>query len=189
MLPPALENLLAKNTPRVFAGIAIAIAIVLFAPSWVLVKLGVDAFREEYRGVFGWVFILSSTLFAVWLAEAVVKKLWNARMTSSKELIAQNHEEENRRKYEQYLHNLTYDEKKFLAPYIFQDATCQYTNVCGGVYTSLLHKKIVMPPPSLGYLTYREVGVQEWAKKYLKEHQELLAGYEDTPILQKPRWH
>ncbi len=68
---------------------------------------------------------------------------------------------------EDYLNKLTRDEKEFLAPYIFQDVTSQYIDVMGGIFQSLYKKRIVDPPASVGYMTYRDVLIQDWAKDYL----------------------
>gem|GEM_PF-6064632 len=94
-----------------------------------------------------------------------------------------------KKRREDALHKLTHDEKEFLAPYIFKDVTSQYTNVMGGIYQSLFKKQIVDPPASVGYMTYRDVLIQDWAKDYLAEHRELLKGFENAQPRTKPHWH
>lgn len=94
-----------------------------------------------------------------------------------------------KKRREDVLHKLTHDEKEFLAPYIFKDVTSQYSNVMGGIYQSLFKKQIVDPPASVGYMTYRDVLIQDWAKDYLAEHTELLKGFENAQPRIKPHWH
>ncbi len=89
---------------------------------------------------------------------------------------------------EKALHELTHGEKEFLAPYIFQDVTSQNVDVMGGIYQSLYKKQILDPPPPVGYLTRRDVLIQDWAKEYLKQHTELLKGYDKTPPQDVPWW-
>lgn len=89
---------------------------------------------------------------------------------------------------EDSLHRLTHGEKEFLAPYIFQDITSQNVDVMGGIYQSLYKKQILDPPPAVGYLTRRDVLIQDWAKEYLKAHPELLKGYEDQAPEEVPWW-
>lgn len=86
------------------------------------------------------------------------------------------------------LSKLTHDEKAFIAPYIFKDITSQNVDVMGGVYQSLFKKKILDPPPSVGYLTRRDVLIQDWAKEYLVANPELLKGYEEVAPKEVPWW-
>lgn len=89
---------------------------------------------------------------------------------------------------EEVLQRLTHGEKEFLAPYIFQDVTSQNVDVMGGIYQSLYKKQILDPPPAVGYLTRRDVLIQDWAKEYLKAHPELLKGYEKVLPQETPWW-
>jgi len=98
-------------------------------------------------------------------------------------------EAQQKKRREDLLHKLTREEKEFLAPYIFQDVTSQYTDVMGGIFQSLFKKQIVDPPASVGYMTYRDVLIQDWAKDYLIAHLELLKGFENVLPRTKPRWH
>lgn len=112
-----------------------------------------------------------------------------ASSTSTRKPQEQDVEVQQKKRREEFLHKLTREEKEFLAPYVFQDRTSQYTNVMGGIYQSLFKKQIVDPPASVGYMTYRDVLIQEWAKDYLIAHPELLKGFENAQPRTKPHWH
>ncbi len=192
-------NFASKLAPQVLVGVAIATGIVLFIPEGAATLLGVDAFRTEFRGYLGWSFILSIALFGSWAVEAFILSKKRKRENAAKkteELAAEQHKKEQEEAaakkemeaHQEMLHELTGEEKEFVAPYVFQDTTAQYADLESGIVRSLLHKSVLMPPNGVGSIFSWALNIQPWALKYLKEHPELLAGYENSEPRRRSRY-
>lgn len=180
-----------KLAPHALFGTAVATAIVLFVPDNAATNLGVDVLREEHRGIFGWAFILSIALFGSWAIGTFIlskKRKMDAAAKRAERIDKEKkekmeREEEERKKLEAHqaqLKQLTSEEKDFIAPFIFKDVTAQYGSLRSGVVKSLLNKSILMPPNGIGNVFAWAFNIQPWALKHLKEHPEILSGFENS---------
>lgn len=191
-------GIVSKLAPHALLGTAIASGIVLFIPNEVATTMGVDSFRTEFRGYIGWAFILSLAIFVCWLAEAfILSKKRKANAAAKRKEIAEEGRKEKAEEEQaireqleagqQLLHELTGEEKDFVAPYIFKDVTAQYASFQNGIAQSLLRKNILLPA-RMGEMFEFPFHIQQWALKYLKKHPEILSGHENAQVWEKSRW-
>jgi len=148
-----------KLAPVPLLALGIASAIILFAPLEFVENLGVDSFRKEYRAVIGVVFLMSwSYLLAhlIWWIRGKIVARFKLRQIRS------------------YLYDLTPEEKHLLAPYILNDKTSQYFDYGDGVVMGLINKRIIYQASSLTGPFKFPGNICTWARRYLKQHQELL---------------
>ncbi len=148
-----------KLAPVPLLALGIASAIILFAPLEFVENLGIDTFQKEYRPVIGIVFVMSwSYLLAYliwWIRGKIIARCKLRRIRS-------------------YLHDLTPEEKHLLAPYILNDKTSQYFDYGDGVVMALINKGIIYQASSRTGPFRFPGNIYTWARRYLKQHQELL---------------
>lgn len=77
----------------------------------------------------------------------------------------------------QSLHELTPDEKSYLAAYVLDDVNTQYMQIDDGIAGGLNAKGIIYRASNVGdMLRGWAYNIQPWAKDYLREHPHLLDG-------------
>lgn len=84
---------------------------------------------------------------------------------------------------QQLLHNLTPEEKGYLAPFIIGNQNTVYVGMEDGIMAGLQVKGITYLAANIGsWLDGFAFNLQPWAREYLKEHPELLEGYVGQPM-------
>jgi hypothetical protein len=150
----------------VIFGVAVATAIVLFAPAAVIARLGLDTLLSTYRPCVGGGFVLSAAIFASYLLAQAVRVLqpialqrWNVRQ------------------WRKNLHYLSLPEQSLLAEYLDADSTTQCYFIGDGVVAGLIGKGILYRASNVGRpgLASFDHNIQPWAWEYLKRHPELVA--------------
>ena len=167
-----------KLSPVPLLAVGVASLIVLLLPPGTAAWLGLEELRSQYRPYIGgaclaaWSYL--GAYFIWWIGQRV--SMWRKR----RRVRLQN---------EQYLHDLTPEEKAYLVPYVLRDEAARNFAHEDGVAGALKAKGILYRSASLGSL---EDGVahsiQPWAKKYLKDHKELLEGAGPPPLSPRERW-
>lgn len=174
---PTFLNSLRQTRPVIFLGIAIATCIILFIPTDFAATLGMDSIRENHRSYLRFAFIGSISILlvnGVWGGIKYGKKFRKHRKTIKMR--------------EQYLHDLTADEKAYLFPYIIEDENTQYFLIEDGIAGGLERKKIIYRSSDAGnILRGWAYNIQPWAKEYLTISPFLLEGASLTPNA-PPRW-
>ena len=121
-----------KLAPRYLGALAIAAAIILFAPASFLKQLGVYDFANNNRNWIGLTFLGSAVLFAI--DRLIASVGWFRRKRNS-----------NVRKLHQLkrLHNLTEDEKQILRYYVAKGTKTNYLRYDDGVVQGLADELVV----------------------------------------------
>lgn len=159
----ALE-ILGKTSPVIFFGLTLATAIILFTNETLLAEIYLSDLKSEYKTSIGVVFIVSFSM----LVAQIGQKLWSAIGASWRK-------RRNLKLYQKTLHDLTPEEKEYLAHYIKDEETTQYSPLDDGVAQGLEAKTIVYRASSLSMsgLTF-PFNLQPWAKDYLTANPHLL---------------
>jgi hypothetical protein len=169
---------LRQTSPIIFLGLCIASGSILFVGDDLAKTLGLSEFRDQNRGYLVAAFIITLSILiaqGIWgsgrFLESVVKKRWENRKL--KQVI------EDRKKC---LHNLTPDEKAYLAPYVLRDENTQYFLIEDGIAGGLEAKGIIYQASIVGnMLDGFAYNIQPWAREYLKENSHLLLGASPSP--------
>ena len=173
-----------EASPQLLLGVAVASGVVLFSPDSFIASVGLSEFTAAHRSYLGGAFIGSLALlfsFIVVRAIGAAKSALAARKSKAKREAV----EAARRKM---LHDLTPDEKAYLAPYIFGEENTQYFLIADGVAGGLKNKGVIYQASSIGSLIDGwAFNMQPWAREYLRERPELLEGASPDPS-GPPRW-
>ncbi len=162
-----------KLSPKYLFAIALISGVLLFVPTNVLGKLGLIPFVAQYKSFIGVIFLFSTILFLIHpLTE--VYDLVQTRITKTREV----------RNLQNFLHNLTEDEKRVLRGYICERTQSQYLDIQDGVTNGLEVKHIIWRASIMGELNYFAYNIQPSAWKYLNEHPELLSPQKDDEVKQ-----
>ncbi|MFO0806983.1 MAG: super-infection exclusion protein B [Gemmataceae bacterium] len=153
--------------------LCVFLSLVLFLPNTVADIVGIADFRHDYRGWIGVCWLLAVTL-------TVAKGLLWTKSVIGDRLA--------RRSRELLLHELTPDEKGYLVPYISGEVSSLDLDVADGVAGGLAGKGIIRAASSIGSLIHGvPYNLQPWARRYLKEHPELLEGARGRPLTPRER--
>jgi len=154
-----------RRAPAPMLGLAIACTLVLFLPGDTAGKLGIADFRTEYKGFLGWGFIFSWSCVLgalIWRGKDYVgDKIAERRMQKARE---------------RSLHELTAEEKGYLAEFLGGRNTI-YCVPSDGVAGGLVAKGVIYSPTHV-YAVLQGVpfNIQPWARQYLEKHPEVLNG-------------
>jgi hypothetical protein len=160
-----LLTAVAKRAPAPMLGVAIACTLVIFLPGDAAGKLGIEDFRTEYKGFLGWGFIFGWS----YLLAALI---WRGKEYVSDKIA----EHRMQRARERSLHELTAEEKGYLAEFLAGRNTI-YCEPSDGVAGGLVAKGVMYGPTHVyEILEGVPLNIQPWARRYLEEHPELLNG-------------
>jgi len=162
-----------KMAPVPLLAIGIATGVLLFAPDMLAKTLGVADFANQYRGIIGGIFIIAwSYLFAhlLWWGRG---RAFAAYESWHKVKIR-----------ESQLRELTPEEKYYLKPYISDDINTQRFSHDDGVVGGLVGKNILYRASNLIDINEIPYNIQPWARRYLKNHRELLEGSQPPSVKQ-----
>jgi len=160
----SIFGILKKIAPIPLLALGIASGFILFAPSSIIAGLGITPIRNNYTGILGTVFVFS---WAYLLAHMIGKEYilvsnWYDGRKTHKTRIG-------------YLHELTPEEKEYLAPYILQGKNTIKYRIADGIVGGLAAKGILYQASIFGDLNGFEYNLQPWARKHLEYHRELLS--------------
>ena len=153
-----------KQPPRVVASIAMACAVVLFAPQSIKAPLLLDAFVENYGGYVGVVLVFSCCLLFIsglvrmvaWCKEKY--RDWKVRTARI-----------------EALKKLTDCEKKILRYYIENHTKTNHLSITDGAVSGLEAQQIIARATTLSLDgPFFDFNIQPWAWQYINEHPELL---------------
>ncbi len=159
---------LAKLSQPVWFALAIATAVVLFAPPELAETLGIDRIRAEHTAVVGLTFVVSTSLSLVSAGQALLRF---ARFLLRRVEL--------KRQRSGYLRSLTPAERAYLIPFIRDDENTQLWPMDDGVAGGLLRKRIVYRSSNaFNVLDGVPYNLQPWAREALQEQPELLDSYD-----------
>lgn len=154
------------RSPRLSLTALFAALAFLALPSRWSVWLGVAGMASEFRPVFGVVLILSAANLATFGADAGRRK-W----------IAKRNERLIREIRESRMRKLTTDEKRLLIRFD-GDRGVVHSDTTDGIANALIHKEILYRTSNVFEPHRMPLGLQPWARQYLDDHPEVLAGVE-----------
>jgi len=155
-----------KVAPVPLLAISIATGIILFTPPGFSRTLGIDEFRETYRGWIGSAFILSLSYLAAHLA-------WWLRSI----IMARRKRKQAEKTRNQHLHDLTAEEKGYLAPFVFDGVNTQNFDIDDGIAGGLTPKGIIYRASIIFDVVHGSpYNIQPWARAYLRSNPQLLEG-------------
>jgi hypothetical protein len=167
VLDAALKLVEAFKLPaKIFFAVSLATAAVLFLPSDVLPRLGLDKVVSDYRPVIGAAFLVSVCICLASTFAALGKFIWP--------WIAQGYTIHRGRRR---LRNLNAEEKSILSYYIEKQTRGQYLSIASGVVKVLEIEHILFRASALGLpgsLNDFSYAIQPWAWEYLNKHPKLL---------------
>ena len=166
-----------KMAPLPLLAIALATAVLLFSPDALARTLGIAEFVDQYRWIIGLLFIGASCYLLAHLICWVGGRAVAAYDSRRKTKIRQSH-----------LRELTPEEKSYLLPYIFDDCNTQYFGFDDGVAGGLAGKGVLYRASTLVELDRIPYNILPWARRYLKEHPEILEGAQRLPPKQDDGW-
>jgi hypothetical protein len=155
---------LVKLSPRYVVPLAIALALLLFGPRWLLDGLGARPFVLQSRPYLGATLLLFVVMMLhAWIppsAQWVVS--WVKQQFTLRALRARTHD-------------LSDAEKAILRGYFDEGTNTQYFDLSDGVVSGLEHAKIIYQASIVGQdMTIFAYNLQLWARTYLRAHPELL---------------
>ncbi len=152
-------NGLKKLSPALVA-LSIATGFIIFAPQWLLNKLGIQNLPEFVAPIIGGVFILSTTLIITIVTFSIIKKFGN-----------RNHF----RALEKQIDRLTPEEMMRVLMMYHAPGNALSMSIQDGVTSALIAKKIIVNVTTIsdgiGLYTFPFV-LQPWAVNYIKKHRE-----------------
>ena len=158
-----------RKIPTAFlVAIVTVLGLILFLPEDYAKTVAVDGFRNEYRVFIGPIFLLTLS-FCVARIYGFLMQSFNYRKTL--------------KRMQESLHNLTPEEKGYLAPYIFNQKNSIYVGIDDGIMTGLHIKGITFRSTDIGdLLDGFAFNLQPWAREYLEKNPQLLNGYVGGPL-------
>jgi hypothetical protein len=167
-------ELLSKIPLGLLLSLSFVLVALLFLSDGFASTLSVKEFREEYRKYLGPSLLLALALTINNITAAIRKYLSGKRYV---------------RNLKQQLHNLTSEEKGYLAQFIQGGENTIRADIGDGVAGGLMAKEIIYRSSSVfSILEGAPYNLQPWARKYLTKHHELLNGAVGEPrlFLEKP---
>ncbi len=163
--------------PRLFFGAAVASGILVFAPSSVLIAMGLTEVVAANRSTIGIVFLVSFVLVCSEGLWWMVRKF--QQRTESKALKAGRL---------RVLKALTALEKAYLAPYILNGENTVHFGIHDGVVGGLQSKEILYQAAAIGsWRSGFAFNIQPWAREALTNNAELLKGAAGSPVTYHPK--
>lgn len=144
--------------------VALASALLLFAPASLIATLGATSLLSAYRAWIGFSLIISS---AYLLAHGVVFLATKVRDAS--------HDRAIQKVRLGHLRSLTPDEKGHLLPYIVESRASVVYHITDGVAQGLTAKQILFRSTNAGYGTGFSYNIQPWAREAIMKDPSLLA--------------
>lgn len=153
--------------------LSIVLGLLLFLPDKIADMLAIKDFRENYRKFIGPAFLL----LIAFTSTKVIMSL--ARVISDRR----------KRQYRyRQLHDLTPEEKGYLAEFILRGRNTIYVAPSDGVAGGLSAKSIVYQASNtINILEGVPYNLQPWAREYLTRHSELLEGAVGRPLTTQER--
>jgi uncharacterized membrane protein len=149
--------------PKIALFLFISTALLLFLPQSILTPLGLHAFVEGKRRLIGLIFFYSIKCFlaisVLWILVKIRKRIQSKRSEQTGKPS---------------LHELTAEERKFLAGFVVQDTTIQHFNIRDDTLDGLLHSNILFLSPSANQVESSRYNMHPWAWAELRRHPELL---------------
>ena len=156
-------NSLKKLSPALIA-VFVTSGFAIFAPDFILAKLGIQQLSLTVRQIIGGVFILSCSLIIVIISSAIIKYCRN-RFLSKKAL----------KNLEAEFELLSHDELIRILMMFHSSGHNISMSIQDGVTGALISKKLIAlasnVPDNVGLLTYQCV-LQPWVIKYLNNHRD-----------------
>lgn len=181
----SLLSAIRQTSPIIFLGLSIATGIIIFVPNDIAEALGLSDLRMHYRAHFGFAFVVSiSIVFAqcLWGAARFAATLLKTFRESRKAKQAM-------QEREKMLHDLTPDEKAYLAPYILDKENTQYFLIEDGIAGGLEAKGIIYQARDVGDMIEGfAYNLQPWVRNYLKQKPHLLEGANPNPREPGEEW-
>jgi hypothetical protein len=158
-----------KLDPKYLLAISLFCGLLLFLPEELLQQIGVIAFRDHYRPLIGFAFLIFSGLLLTHLLFAIGQRAW--REVGRRVRL---------REGQKALERLTIRERKILGHYVENQTTTQRLSIEDGVVNGLVGKRILFvaspysrTEPWTGKF-YTEINLERWAWDYLKKHPHLV---------------
>lgn len=175
MIEPVTKFLevIAKVPASLLVALLVAVSVTLFAPDPLAQALALDGFRTSYRAVLGPTWLLLASIVGTKII------LYFTRGVAGRSALR------TRRKQ---LHELTPEEKGYLAPFIVEEENTIYVDMSDGIAGGLHHKGIIYRASNVfDMLKGVPYNLQPWAREYLAQHPQLLEGAAGRP--RSPREH
>lgn len=153
-----------KLKPRHWLPMTIATAFVLFAPTTVMTRIGLEDAIQEYRPWIGLAFVISlSGLVAPLITHGAHQAIdWVGRRRDI-------------RFRQEMLHELSPGEKLILRRFIDLNTKTMTLDASSGVHAELEAMGIISRVTEISHGGTRfDYNIQPWARRYLKQHPELL---------------
>ncbi len=162
-----------KLSPKYFLGIAIASGVLVFSPSNLIEKIGLENLVKNYRMWIGGVFLISLTLTIIetliWILNKITKSM-RKRNTLNIRM--------------QRLHNLSADEREILRYYFYYNTRSQILNCLDGTVRELEFYRIIYRAGNIAPVMLNSnfdniespmpYNIQPWAWDYLNQNLNLL---------------
>jgi len=159
-----LFAIVTKFAPGPVLAIGIACTFVLFAKESWLGPLGLDTFRQEYKSVLGWCFVLC---WSYLVAQILITMF---RAYKSRQLQWQFEKDG-----KQALNELTDEEKGYLAEFVLSGKNTIHCDMADGIAGGLEAKNIIYRSSSMfNILQGVPYNIQPWAKKALQRNRVFL---------------
>lgn len=186
-MPEWLIGLLAQvrgATPVLAFATMLATSFLMFAPTEWLSRLSLSDIATDARQTIGLAFLASSALFIAQTASASIRVgrnawlAWRAKQADGRKRDEERESKENiRSAREKVLHSLTPDEKACLSPFILEERTSVRFQIEDGISAGLVRRGVLYRATNIGdLLTGFDLNLQPWAREYLHDHPDLLAG-------------
>ncbi len=150
-----LLNLL-KLPLRILIFLLVLDILLLWEPSWMVSKLGLREFLDEYRKYLGPIFLLLSVGILAWLTKNIIQYVYEKKIAKKR------------------LWNLTPREKEILAFYIINNTRSQELPMSDGTVSELERIGIIYRSSDLGHGGYFDYNIQPWVWDYLHKHPKIL---------------
>lgn len=133
----------------------------LFAPDSLLSVLGLEQIRSEYRSFLGVGLVASASIL-------VAQGIFGLARLRGKRFM---------KVWRETLHDLSAEERAYLASYVVGGETTKHFAMGDGVAGGLVAKKILYMSSNIGSFHGGFAhNIQPWARDYLEKHPELLLG-------------
>ena len=165
-----------RKIPAAFLVALLAtLGLILFVPSKYASALAIDQFRDSYRIFLGPAFLLVFAFITARIYTSIEQHFANKKALKN---------------FQQSLHNLTSEEKGYLAHFIGEEKNSIYVGMDDGVMAGLRKKGITYLAAQQGSLLEGfAFNLQPWARDYLLENPQLLDGSVGRPLTPREKLH
>jgi hypothetical protein len=148
--------------------ITIVLGLILFLPDTIADKIAIKDFRDDYRKFLGPAFLLCVSFLLTKIVLSLVRNINSKRQ---------------QKRLRKQLHNLTPEEKGYLAVFILEGRNTIYVDIGDGIVGGLLAKGIIFRSSNMfTAIDGIPYNVQPWARQYLERYPELLEGGIGKPL-------